>query len=495
MKKGSFIKRSLTYIGLPLLLSILLVLVVSLVLTNQRNLELNNLEIRMQLQATLFAEKISGKLNALEILLDSLAQQTKLMDLSKRSGEALLERTVRENQLIFSEIEGVCILNTQGEKQFSSFYTESEALHFMRKNLIRLHIEQQFIFSTLPFTDEGKQYLSLSRSVEDSSGKVVRVVALIIRTNLFHEQLNLASTPGIEQLVVNDEEGSVVAFWTDAIAPIAIPQTAEEIFPAYESQEQSTFLGSIRTFSRAGKLYTSTALSGFPYTLTLKTDILEAMASYDKALVISFSFLLLMVLISVIYITRLGFEVTKKEAEQEEILESLAQKIKERTHDLKRLSEQDALTGLPNRRKINSLLMQEIHKCNIQGCTFSLMILDIDRFKLVNDTYGHQTGDAIILAIVEHLSAILEGKGTLARWGGDELMVLLPNHALSETMHIAHTMCQKIGSTTFKDSIHTTLSIGVTQFKPEDSDTTLIRRADMALYIAKDGGRNQVQSS
>ena len=493
MKQGPFIRKSLKYIGLPLVLSILLVVVLSVVLNNQRTLELSNLETRSQLQATLFAEKISGKLNALEILLDSLAQQTRLMDLSTRAGEELLERTVRQNQLIFSEIEGVCILNLQGKKQFSSFYHESTALDTMRMNLTKLHSEQQFSFSSLPFTDQGVHYLSLSRSIEDSSGTIARIVALIVRTDLFHEQLNLTSIPGIEQLVVSDAQHSIVALWTQESRV-----GAEDISPGYLNEvngaERTTLQAGIRSYSQGEKLYTITSLAGFPYTLTLRVDILNSMASYDKALVISFSFLLVMVLISMAYITRLGFEVIKKEAQQEEILDSLAQKVQERTIALKRLSEQDALTGLPNRRRINKLLTEEIRLCKEGNSVFSLLILDIDRFKLVNDTYGHQTGDEVILAIVELLRPLLADIGTLARWGGDELMTLLPGHTLCQAVDVAQAMRTQIEQARFPQNLHITLSIGATQSGSDDTDITLIRRADMALYMAKDAGRNQVHT-
>ena len=494
MKQGPFISKSLKYIGLPLVLSILLVVVLSVVLNNQRTLELSNLETRSQLQATLFAEKISGKLNALEILLDSLAQQTRLMDLSTRAGEELLERTVRQNQLIFSEIEGVCILNLQGKKQFSSFYHESTALDTMRMNLTKLHSEQQFSFSSLPFTDQGVQYLSLSRSIEDSSGTIARIVALIVRTDLFHEQLNLTSIPGIEQLVVSDSEEAIVAFWSSSAR-----QDVDHMDPGYVSavpkaEKNTTLQAGIRSYSQGDKLYTITSLAGFPYTLTLRVDIQNSMASYDKALVISFSFLLVMVLISMAYITRLGFEVIKKEAQQEEILDSLAQKVQERTIALKRLSEQDALTGLPNRRRINKLLTEEIRLCKEGNSVFSLLILDIDRFKLVNDTYGHQTGDEVILAIVELLRPLLADIGTLARWGGDELMTLLPGHTLCQAVDVAQAMRTQIEQARFPQNLHITLSIGATQSGSDDTDITLIRRADMALYMAKDAGRNQVHT-
>ncbi|MDY0287207.1 MAG: GGDEF domain-containing protein [Sphaerochaeta sp.] len=492
MKQGPSIKRSLKYIGLPLVLSILLLVVLLIVLANQRTLELNNLETRSELQATLFAEKISGKLNALEILLDSLAQQTRLMDLSTREGEELLEHTVRQNQLIFSEIEGICILTPKGEKQFSSFYHESAALDAMRMDLTKCHIEQEFSFSSLPFTDQEVHYLSLSRSIEDASGMIARIVALIVCTDLFHEQLNLTSIPGIEQLVVSDSEEAIVALWSSSARHSG---EGPEYVNAAPGVEETTLQAGIRSHSQGGKLYTTTSLAGFPYTLTLKVDIQNAMASYDKALTISFSFLLVMVLISVIYITRLGFEVARKEIQQEEILDSLAQKVQERTVALKRLSEQDALTGLPNRRRINNLLTEEIRISREGKGVFSLLILDIDRFKLVNDTYGHQTGDEIIIAIVELLCPLLAGTGTLARWGGDELMTLLPGQTLCQAVDIAQAMRTRIEQARFPQNLHITLSIGVTQFDHDESDVTIIRRADMALYKAKDAGRNQVHTS
>ena len=168
--------------------------------------------------------------------------------------------------------------------------------------------------------------------------------------------------------------------------------------------------------------------------------------------------------------------------------------MQERTIALKRLSEPDALTGLPNRRRINKLLTEEIRLCKEGNSVFSLLILDIDRFKLVNDTYGHQTGDEVILAIVELLRPLLADIGTLARWGGDELMTLLPGHTLCQAVDVAQAMRTQIEQARFPQNLHITLSIGVTQSGSDDTDITLIRRADMALYMAKDAGRNQVHT-
>lgn len=498
MKKGAYIKRSLKYIGLPLGLSILMLLVLPLVLANQRTLELTNLDIRSQLQATLFAEKISGKLNTLEVLLESLAQQTRLLDLSTKSGEERLERIIRQNQLIFSEVEGVYILDTQGEKQFSSLYHTSEELDALRMSMAKQHIGQELPFCSEPFLLEGELYLSLSRSVTDSSGEIARIIALIIKTNHLYEQMDFIAIPGVEQILVSDIEDSIIVFWSTDPLQKTSPLTVEELYPDYASTKNAfsstTLQGGIHSYSTKGKLYTFASLAEFPYTLTMKGDIKKAMGSYDKALFISSSFLLAMVLVAVIAITRLSFTITKKELEQEKILAGLAQTIQERTHELELLSEQDALTTLPNRRKMNELLMYEIGRSRETQSVFSLLILDIDFFKQVNDTYGHQTGDSVIKNIVQTLTPILAGKGTLARWGGDELMALLPDHTLGQAVDIARQMCTTVDMKIFPQDIRTSLSIGVTQFDQEDTNITLIRRADMALYNAKDAGRNQVSS-
>ncbi|WP_141431857.1 diguanylate cyclase [Bacillus sp. 03113] len=173
----------------------------------------------------------------------------------------------------------------------------------------------------------------------------------------------------------------------------------------------------------------------------------------------------------------------------------------------KRLSERCELTKLYNFRYMDSLLDKEFLKLQRkQRSKLSFIILDIDHFKKINDTYGHQSGNEVLFHLAERLTRLIQNKGTIARYGGEEFVILLPDVHKQEAMAIAESVRLAIANKPFileehfehelnrKLQIHVTVSIGVST-APDDGDDaiSLIRHADRALYFgAKQAGRNRV---
>jgi diguanylate cyclase len=180
---------------------------------------------------------------------------------------------------------------------------------------------------------------------------------------------------------------------------------------------------------------------------------------------------------------RIHLEIEQKQAE---LLEMNAVLVE--------LSNTDRLTGLKNRRFLQEKLEEQIVGCDRNQEPFSLCIIDIDHFKKVNDTYGHQTGDYVL----EKLSSILKVQSRkediAARYGGEEFVLLLPNTDVSESKTIAENLRQSIAYSTWEMG-QITVSIGVATFIPTDSETTLLQKADQALYTSKEQGRNRVTHS
>ena len=152
----------------------------------------------------------------------------------------------------------------------------------------------------------------------------------------------------------------------------------------------------------------------------------------------------------------------------------------------------DHLTGAANRRSMDTLVLQEVLRTTRYGTASSLIALDIDHFKLVNDRYGHMTGDAIIRAVVDCLRAELRAADSIARWGGEEFVVLLPETEHDEAVRAAERMRRRVESQAFGEVQRVTISLGVATARPGDRADDLIARADAALYRAKRHGRNQV---
>lgn len=157
----------------------------------------------------------------------------------------------------------------------------------------------------------------------------------------------------------------------------------------------------------------------------------------------------------------------------------------------------DALTGVNNRRSLEIHLKEELDRHRRYDRSFSLIMFDIDHFKMVNDTYGHQCGDHILQSIATLIAGSIRGEDILARYGGEEFCCLLPETAISAAVSIAERCRKKVANHSFKyhdQNINITISLGVSAM---NSDTTnpdiLLKRADDGLYAAKNNGRNRVE--
>ncbi len=161
----------------------------------------------------------------------------------------------------------------------------------------------------------------------------------------------------------------------------------------------------------------------------------------------------------------------------------------------KRDAETDALTGLLNRRGFEKRLHPLLKD---PGSCFCLVMIDIDHFKRVNDTYGHLVGDSILKALANLLKQQTKGKDSLARFGGEEFIILLPETRLEQAGIVAEDIRKKLAAQEWKQRKtgqsmgKITISLGVSQYRPNESEATLMHRVDTALYAAKRDGRNRV---
>ncbi|MBT8370730.1 MAG: GGDEF domain-containing protein, partial [Deltaproteobacteria bacterium] len=131
----------------------------------------------------------------------------------------------------------------------------------------------------------------------------------------------------------------------------------------------------------------------------------------------------------------------------------------------------------------------------------ALLMLDIDNFKSINDTYGHQTGDRVIIAIINKCRQSIRGEDFFARYGGEEFVIMLPGVSLRNAVKKAKYICKAIASTRYliddipkSPSLTITISIGVSTYQKADTVSSLTQRADKALYLAKRAGKNCVSS-
>jgi len=174
---------------------------------------------------------------------------------------------------------------------------------------------------------------------------------------------------------------------------------------------------------------------------------------------------------------------------------------------LKTLSAHDPLTGCLNRVEISHRLSNEIERARRSQHPIAIFEFDIDHFKFVNDQYGHQVGDEVLIALVKKTKEVLRTNDLLGRIGGEEFLVVLPESNEDQAKEIAMRLCHYIAHTHFVTSapnpIQITISIGVAHLQPIDRLTIdqrrcaeqIIQLADVAMYAAKHNGRNQVAVS
>lgn len=166
--------------------------------------------------------------------------------------------------------------------------------------------------------------------------------------------------------------------------------------------------------------------------------------------------------------------------------------INDRKKSARANSYSDALTNLYNRRFFNEKLDKEISRSNRTGTSFALLMFDIDHFKKVNDTYGHEQGDQVLIALSHRISQMIRIEDTFARFGGEEFVVILTN----ADNKIGETKAEQIRSYVADKKIaglEITISIGVTSYTAESTLKSMISEADKAMYEAKDEGRNKVK--
>jgi two-component system cell cycle response regulator len=161
----------------------------------------------------------------------------------------------------------------------------------------------------------------------------------------------------------------------------------------------------------------------------------------------------------------------------------------------------DALTGLHNRRYMEAHLGNLAQRATHSERTLALLMIDIDHFKKINDTYGHPVGDEVLRTVAERLQNSVRPFDTVARWGGEEFMVVMPDSDEKVGRVVAERLRAKVGQvpvTTSQtpDGIPVTISVGIAASQPNGFDpAVIIQAADAALYRAKEGGRNRVEAA
>ncbi len=171
-------------------------------------------------------------------------------------------------------------------------------------------------------------------------------------------------------------------------------------------------------------------------------------------------------------------------------------RLKEELSVAKKEANVDHLTGLINRRRFERTLYTMLEDFHKRGYPFSIILLDLDDFKKINDTYGHAVGDEVLKEVASILKNYLRANTVISRIGGEEFAILLPGVELEDAVHIANRIRNLIANRTIRVNgyeIHITASLGVTQVQKDDNFNRIMERVDSLLYLSKRGGKNRVE--
>jgi len=161
---------------------------------------------------------------------------------------------------------------------------------------------------------------------------------------------------------------------------------------------------------------------------------------------------------------------------------------------LRLMAHADPLTGLPNRRRVQEALERAVVAADAGGWPVSVLVFDLDHFKAVNDTHGHQAGDAVLRAAALAASGQTRPRDTLGRWGGEEFLAVLPGADQHRATRVADRMRMAVAAATSELGLAVTASFGVAQHVPGEEADRLVREADAMMYAAKAAGRDTVKT-
>ncbi|WP_438865171.1 diguanylate cyclase [Neptunicella sp.] len=171
----------------------------------------------------------------------------------------------------------------------------------------------------------------------------------------------------------------------------------------------------------------------------------------------------------------------------------LQEQLRKRNRKLEYLSTHDSLTALVNRSYFEEIVAKELNRSIRHNTSMCLMLIDLDSFKAVNDTYGHNVGDRVLIKTAQILKKQIRSIDVVGRWGGEEFIILLPDTILSDATALAERICKAVARNNIEPVGKVTCSIGVSVFKNGDSLDNVFLNTDKALYMAKENGKNRVE--
>ncbi len=334
--------------------------------------------------------------------------------------------------------------------------------------------------------------LSISAPVYKRDGSLRGVLSADLLLRTIGEKLKNIRVSGMGYAVLLDSRGRALVHPDKSLAGTNL----------MENRELSETIGIILN-KKQGRVDFNTGIEKLAVFTTIPTSgwILGIVITKDeiyhdlRILSVKFTILFLISLIIVI-LTSMYFahKLTYFMYLLEKTVEARTSELKEKIAEVEYLSLTDPLTGISNRRKIESFLKSEIERSSRTGSLLSVIMVDIDHFKQFNDTYGHETGDRVLKEFADTLKTSIRGIDLAGRIGGEEFLIVCPETGLNGAAMVAEKLRAAVESMKIESVDSVTASFGCASFIHGEDWSHLISRSDKALYRAKESGRNRIET-
>lgn len=400
-----------------------------------------------------------------------------------------------QNALLFDQstkapfLGSVLVLNTDGTIRFDSSSLVPRSAKLDDRDYFTVQTERDMgTYLSAPFASRLRNEepsLVLSRRVSDEHGRFAGVIVATIRLSYFKALIDQVKMGPRDVIAIVRRDGAMIMRSSnpDGRDFSGINLGSSPVFQRMLASD--TYFSATAITDHVERFYVFSKLAGVPLVVSVGFSAEDAMAEWRYRAIVTASVTLALAIGVLVLVAML-----QRQLAQSRSLEALLQTA----------AITDPLTGLANRRAFDEHIGREWQVAQRNGQPFSIALIDIDRFKTVNDTYGHETGDRVLQAVGKQIRLFTRRPGDMcSRYGGEEFLVLLTNTPADAAVGVAEFIRNAIRATPIPagegGSLAVTVSIGVACLDPASSPIgwrALFNRADAALYRAKNAGRDRV---
>ncbi|MGY3491889.1 sensor domain-containing diguanylate cyclase [Bradyrhizobium sp. USDA 4502] len=427
------------------------------------------------------ASEIDRNIDLYDLSLQAVADGVKLQELGKISPE-LRQVVLFDRAATAKDLGSILVLNAAGDVTLDSRTLTPRAANFADRDFFRAHQTRADggLFISAPWiTSDGEYLISLSRRINNDDGSFAGVVAGSMRLSYFHNLFRKLNFGFGDSMALFNSDGVILMRAPFDISKIGQSIKDSLVFKQFPARQSGSYITK-SIVDHVSRLYVFQAV-GHNRLLIAEGLALDGIyADWWQQLWLIGSVVAALCGFSIVLMFYLVAALKRRAAAEDR---------------LAHLANTDALTGLANRRRLDDTLDVEWRRGMRAKAPVSLLMIDVDHFKIYNDTYGHQAGDAVLTTVGRCIASSAKRATDLgARYGGEEFSVLLPGIGKTGALEIAERIRTKLAAARESELELPTVSIGLSCLVPDHERTSrdLLKAADLALYQAKREGRDRV---